>query len=237
MLGAVAMLALIAAPCFADAIPLPPGGALVRPDEGLTGTGYSTTNPFSSSYTSVETLNSTFIPYGGIFGSVTSTVYENQTDGTLGFNYLFTRTGGGSDLAAATIGSSATNPWLGVTISNAGAYGTGSSTTGGGTPSWTDGYPITLSEALSGSGIAITWLQGDQGTLLDSPSDHSADIFVVTNAKTYGRTNVGLLDSGDVSRAFALAPSSVPEPTGLVALFGLAGMGLVGLVWRRRKPA
>jgi uncharacterized protein (TIGR03382 family) len=30
---------------------------------------------------------------------------------------------------------------------------------------------------------------------------------------------------------------AVPEPSGLVALLGLAGMGLVGLVWRRRAAA
>ncbi|MGA2620597.1 MAG: hypothetical protein ABSF26_23490 [Thermoguttaceae bacterium] len=29
----------------------------------------------------------------------------------------------------------------------------------------------------------------------------------------------------------------VPEPTGIVALLGLAGMGLIGLVWRRRAAA
>jgi choice-of-anchor C domain-containing protein len=30
---------------------------------------------------------------------------------------------------------------------------------------------------------------------------------------------------------------AVPEPTGLVALFGLGGMGLLGLVWRHRRAA
>jgi hypothetical protein len=31
--------------------------------------------------------------------------------------------------------------------------------------------------------------------------------------------------------------AAVPEPVGIVALLGLGGMGLIGLVWRRRKPA
>ena len=30
---------------------------------------------------------------------------------------------------------------------------------------------------------------------------------------------------------------AVPEPSKLVAMFGLASMGLIGLAWRRRKQA
>jgi hypothetical protein len=173
-------------------------------------------------------------------------VYQNPADGTLGFNYLFTRTGGVSDLARATIGS-LSNPWLGVTISDTGAYGTGSSTAAPLAPDWADGYPLFLSRAAasSGAGISITWESGNQGTYLNSSvnsasgrNDYSADIFFVTDATAYAATNVGLLDSGAVSQSQALAPSGVPEPASLVMIiFGLAGMGLLCLARRRRANA
>jgi hypothetical protein len=44
-------------------------------------------------------------------------------------------------------------------------------------------------------------------------------------------------DNYEVSGVMELTATAVPEPVGLVALSGLGGMGLIGLVWHRRRAA
>ncbi|MGA2617430.1 MAG: PEP-CTERM sorting domain-containing protein [Thermoguttaceae bacterium] len=56
------------------------------------------------------------------------------------------------------------------------------------------------------------------------------------DASVNGYSLASYLPTGDTG-VFWSDLDVVPEPTSLVAMFGLAGMGLVGLVWRRRKPA
>jgi hypothetical protein len=52
----------------------------------------------------------------------------------------------------------------------------------------------------------------------------------------YG-TGAGEPGFGGGSTTGIVPPPPVPEPTGLAALLGLASMGFVGLIWRRRKQA
>ena len=137
------------------------------------------------------------------------------------------------DLTKATIGDPTVKPWLGFTILNAGSDGTGSST-GVGSPSWTDGDPYSLDRdsTAAGEGLTIFWKVFNNGTVLRNSTDYSAHIFFETDAKYFAKTSVGILDSGVVSEAEAYAPSLIPEPASL-SLLGLGGLPL--LLRRRRR--
>jgi hypothetical protein len=75
-------------------------------------------------------------------------------------------------------------------------------------------YWLTLQNATSSGGHYVYWDEND------------------------GPSSANELDFGSIgSESFQLYAfgSAVPEPTGIVALSGIAGMGLIGLVWRRRR--
>ncbi len=43
-------------------------------------------------------------------------------------------------------------------------------------------------------------------------------------------------DAGQGDNQYYGVSGEVPEPSRIIALLGCAGMGLIGLVWRRRRP-
>jgi len=141
-----------------------------------------------------------------ITGVLTSTVYRNPATGFLGFQYHFTSTGV-SDLIRASMGGFA---WTGVTIFNAGADGSGSSTPGTVAPFWSDGDPNFLlrDPVISGEGLTIQWRALSKGTALRAGNSSSL-IFYETNWETVRVVNVGLIDSGAVSTASAFAPGLI----------------------------
>ncbi len=62
-------------------------------------------------------------------------------------------------------------------------------------------------------------------------------LYVIT---TESSENLGEDGPGHGANSAAIAygaPSSVPEPSRVAGLLGLAGMGFIGLVWRRRRTA
>jgi hypothetical protein len=241
MVGVLAVLAALVAPCAAS--DLLPDGKLYRPGEGLPDPSYSsaaepgffTTGNTLAVYTSAYTQNP-IAP--GITGTVTSTVYKDPSNGDLGFSYSFTMSGG-NDIQRATIGDE-TQPWNNVTISDAGSFGTGSSTATGNAPDWADGYPIFLSRDPGnlGESVAIQFNEISAGTYLYQ-GGYSANVYFVTNATSSVLATVALSGDGgaqSTALAYAPAPVSVPEPSTLILLVGgLGGMGLVRLVRRSRQ--
>ncbi len=174
-------------------------------------------------------------------GFVDSWVFSDSADPTtrtgLLFAYQWTRTIGDTALVRATIGDPS-NPWLGVTITDAGADGSGSSTLGGTAgQEWTDGDPNFLlrdpGPVAGGEGLTVQWRAVSGGTVLVANNTSSIAWFL-TDATNFTLTDVGNLDGGVTADSRALAPA-VPEPGTLALLgFGLAG---IGAVRRRRKMA
>ena len=221
---------------------LPPGSSTFDPLVGSV-PAFDTVLPayFVPLYQVAPTLVSNYV--GAFTGTVTSNVYVHPVTGFLAFDYVFTNTtvlpGGAPpggpvlDLAKATIGDPVAKQWLGWTIFNCGADGSGSST-GVGAPQWADGDPYSIDRDLTvaGEGLTINWKLSNNGTVIRNAADISAHIFFETDAKYWTTTNVGILDSGEVSDAQAYAPSLIPEPASL-SLLGLGGLAL--LLKRRRR--
>jgi hypothetical protein len=67
-----------------------------------------------------------------------------------------------------------------------------------------------------------------------SPSGSVETWFAGTGGGTTGWGSGNNVNSDANVQVFG---NEVPEPTGIVALLGLGGMGLIGLVWRCRKAA
>jgi len=184
----------------------------------------------------VAQLISPFIQASGaIDGTITSTVFRDPGTGFLGFQYFWDRSSatGDSVLIRSTIGD-LSNPWLGVDIFDAGSDSSGSSTPGSVAPVWADGAPnfILRDPVANGAGITVQWRAMSQGTALEE-GDYSALIFLQTRSTFFAPTNVGLLDSGAVSHAQALAPA-IPEPLTLTGMLIAAG-GLTRYIRRRRS--
>jgi len=219
---------------------LPPGSSTFDPLAGVP--AFDTVLPayFVPVQQAAPTLVSNYV--GAFTGTVTSNVYVNPGTGFLAFDYVFTNTtvlpGGAPpggpvlDLAKATIGDPVVKPWLGFTIFNCGADGSGASTPVG-APSWADGDPYSIDRDLTvaGEGLTINWKLSNNGTVIRNAADFSAHIFFETDAKYWTTTNVGILDSGKVSDAEAYAPSLIPEPASL----SLLGLGGLALLWKRRR--
>lgn len=248
--GASALIMILSAGPALAVTALPPGSSTFDPLVGSV-PAFDTVLPayFSVPANQVApTLVSNYV--GPIAGAVTSNVYVNPGTGFLAFEYVFTNTTvlpggappGGSvlDLAKATIGDPVSKQWLGWTIFNCGADGSGTSTALPVALTWSDGDPYSIDRDLTaaGEGLTINWKLSNNGTVIRNPSpgnpagDWSAHIFFETDAKYWTTTSVGLLDSGVVSDARAYAPSLIPEPASL-SLLGLGGLAL--LLKRRRR--
>lgn len=164
----------------------------------------------------------------GITGQVTSWVFQDPGTGNLGFQYHFTSTG-----TSPLIRASLNGEWLGVTVVDAGADASGSSTQVGAL-GWTDGDPeqIQREATILGEDVIFQWLVGNNGTVLAS-GDTSSLIWLDTQAPWYKVDLVGLLDSGAASSAGVLTPGPIPEPITMIGLVMGVG-GVAGYIRKRR---
>jgi len=193
-------------------------------------------------YTDLVMGPTSFAATGNYLGAkVISSVYEDPSTGYLAFAYQFENTSTATnDLARATINDS-TDPWAGFTFFDAGADGAGAShSAGSATGTWTNGNPYYIQQDSSDSGIVLQFDVGDLGTvMLSQDSDTSATIWLATNAKNFGLTDVGLSDSTAVGTSMAYGPAAgtlteaVPEPSTIVTF--LIGLSILAATWRRRS--
>jgi hypothetical protein len=222
--------------------PLPPGKTLINPASTLAaGSSVFELGGVPATYPSLV-ASSTF-PYnyngttnGAFSGFVSSKVFADAA-GELAFSYTFNNlnvpAGSPSDILRATI-NGGTNPWTGFNIFDAGADGLGSSSaTSGPFGNWSNGDPFDIQRNLINSGIGIDFSVLSSGTeLLSQSSDHSATIWLTTDAKQFAPTTVGLSDNGLVGTAQGFAPATVPEPSTLIlSMAGVAG----ALIQLRRR--
>jgi len=184
---------------------------------------------------------------GQLKGDTTSKVYKNKTDGTLAFSYqVHADVNNTRYIVRATLDG---DGWAGINVTNAGIVGdpqtqqTGYvSGTGLAVAEWTNGAPIFIARSEY-SPTAPEWqfqiprnpvLPNDPtiGTVI-GPSDDSAEVWFMTNAKSYSTSFIAYLDSGQTGRAEVYMPL-IPEP-GTMALIGVATGGLA--IFRRRRTA
>jgi hypothetical protein len=90
----------------------------------------------------------------------------------------------------------------------------------------------------NGSTSPITYTQATSTT----PGTYSAGNYVEFTDLTAvaGQIAISFTFDGNGSDGFGVAAAqlvSLPEPSSLVALVGLAGIGMIGLLWRRRRAA
>lgn len=222
-------------PCLGD-VALDPGSGLFRPGTGSVPT-YTNANPSWASNLILAMLNAPMV--GAFSGSVTTKVIAlNGVDasGGLGFTYQFNLSGDIPELHKA---SWSPNGWSGITISDAGSNGTGSSTAAPDGPNWTNGDPFEIDRdsgalpfpsviwehAVVGGGLAGTSLVGN---------NFSAVIFFKTNATAWQNGVVGLLDGGAVGTAAIFNPGvAIPSPSAVV----LGIIGMAPLAFRRRRTS
>ncbi len=79
--------------------------------------------------------------------------------------------------------------------------------------------PVTANPTLD------TWVAGQNYVLLPVVADSSGDL-------TFTAARLNVNTEADLNGFQLIA---VPEPSAWIALLGVAGMGLIGLVWRRRN--
>ena len=229
-----------AAPSISRAAsPLPPGGSLDKP--GTTPAlfaPYYTAGPVPANYSNL--VASTAFPYnfigtstGAFLGSVLSRVLMDPIYGALAFSYRFNNLNAvaATDIIRMSI-DDPTHPWTGVGVLDAGADGTGVSTPQGPGPFWANGDPYLIERDALFSGPDVQLRVGGRGTeLLSTSNDFTSTIWLATDAKRFGLTNVGLLDGGNTGSALAYAPA-VPEPGSVFLLTIGSAIGL--LSFRRR---
>jgi MYXO-CTERM domain-containing protein len=210
------------------AVPLAPGGTIFDPLVG--GTSFSTVLPaWASGGGLAATMTAPMT--GDWIGTATSEVwYLNGVDGSggLGFTYKFDVTATtdppGEGLVRASFAPE--GPWGAVTVSDAGADASGSSTAASVAPFWTDGDPFKMQRAPAGQPI-LTFSEDFKGTIIEG-GDSSAVMFLETDATTWMVSHTGLLDGGNDGDVAIFA---VPSPS--AAALGLLGLGTLG--WIRRR--
>ena len=217
--------------------PLNPGDTIFNPGYGLAGPQFYTSGGVPLGNTLLHGQNFGFT--GAFGGNVQSNIYS-RTGGLLTFEYIFTHDAN-FDLVRATIGDVFTNPWLNTVISDAGADGSGSSSSNASPIVWTDGDPNFLlrDPTISGEGVTIQWRVASGGTTLNdqdgSSTGLSSKIWFETDAKTYTITNIGLIDSGAIGGTSGFAPGSpIPEP-GTIFLLGTGLISIAGLARRKQS--
>jgi hypothetical protein len=205
--------------------------AHLNPAVGV-GTAYTNAGVPAGWGASVATLVASIS--GDFAGTATSNVhYVNGTDasGGLGFTYEFDITSPpGDGVVRVTFDAI----WGGVTFSEVGSDGSGVSTAGTGSATWTDGDPYSISRNNLGS-AAINFAiddplgTGTLGTIIMG-GDTSALVWFETDAHDYSITFVDMIDSG---LSGTVAVYAVPVPGAV--LLGAMGLGLVGWVRKRVK--
>lgn len=166
--------------------------------------------------------------------TVLSWVYRDPLNGDLAFVYQFRNSSiATNDLARATI-NDPSDPWAPFTIFDAGADGSGHSSSPGGSTTWTNGNPFYLQQDSGDYGLVAQFDFGNLGTIMNSPNDYSSLIWFATNAKNFSITDVGLSDSTAVGTATAYGPAETPEPSS-IALALIAGASLLLITRHRRK--
>jgi len=168
----------------------------------------------------------------GFSGTVESKVYSDGSH--LLFAYqVFNDTESKRSVTHLTIGDT-TNPWLGWTISDAGAWLKRGDKGGHSTGAWKDGSPFFLlrESETQGAGLAVYWNYAGLGTRL-KPGDYSSVFWFVTDAPSYRTTDVAILDGCASGQAVGLAP--VPAPAVLVGILSLVpALAFVLRRWRRK---